>query len=96
MLQSLTNLMFTLRGGPAAGGFGNLRKAGACIRVINVDCRAVPKDFTYGGGVRDLADNGHARSQSIGPTAGDVLLGRVSVGCRADRSGECQQELRTV
>ena len=64
--------------------------------MINVDGCAVPKDFTYGGGVWYLADHGHARSQGIGPTAGDVLLGRVSVRCRADRSRERQQELRAV
>ena len=96
MLQSLTDLLFTLLRGPAGGGLSNLREARASIRVINVDGRAIPKDFTHGGGVRYLADHGHARSQRIGPTTGDVLLGRVSVGCRADRGGERQQELRTV
>ena len=96
MLQSLTNLLLTLRGGPARGSIGNLREARASIRVINVDGRAIPQDVTYGGGVRNLADHSHARSQRIGPTTGNVLLGRVSVRCRADRSGECQQELRTV
>ena len=96
VLQRLTNLLLTLRGGPTGDRIGNLREARACIRMINVDGRAIPKDFTYGGGVRNLADHGHARSQGIGPTTGDVLLGRVSVRRRADRSGERQQELRAV
>ena len=66
------------------------------IRVINVDGRALPENLTYGGGVRNLTDHGHARSQRIGPAAGNVLLGRVSVRCRAHRGGERQQELRAV
>ena len=96
MLQRLTNLLLTLRGGPAGDRIGNLREARACIRMVDVDGCAIPKNFTHGGGVRNLADHGHTRSQGIGPTAGNVLLGRVSVRCRADRSGERQQELRAV
>ena len=54
VLQRLTNLLLTLRRGPTGDRIGNLREARACIRVINVDGRAVPKDFTYGGGVGTL------------------------------------------
>ncbi|BAI64201.1 threonine dehydratase [Rothia mucilaginosa DY-18] len=95
-LQRLTNLLLTLCRSPAGGSLGNLREARTSIRVVNVDGRAVPENLAYGGRVRNLADHGHARSQRIGPTTGDVLLGRVSVGCRADRSRERQQELRAV